>query len=392
MPKRLLIAYLGEPAKALPLLICSGLSGHTDPTVPPARGGAVFRARSMSTKYWVRQVEIGAHAEAIAALWARCLRALTPQMAFGRLQHRYLRNPAGSGATLVLQTGGDDAEVAGVQCLNARVVHHHGRAWRVAGMADYAVSESHRTLGPALQLMKQGLAVAREQYDWVYGLPNAKSEAVCKRSGLVRLGSIGRWTRLLRSGDLLQRWLPALLAAPLAAVADVLLLLRDAMRLGMAGALRWEDSHRFPSALDTLWQQRGAELVLAERSRALLEWRFSNEPGRWTVSLARRADGSPFGYVVWRLDGGLAVVADFFCVDPLKDTSTLMRGFAWHLRDRHAQRLTVEFFGCPRVADGLRAAGFLLRPEEQPLYVAAGAQEPPPAERWYFTVFDRDGD
>jgi hypothetical protein len=346
----------------------------------------------MSTKYWVRQVEIGAHAEAITALWSRCLRSLTPQSAFGRLQHRYLRNPAGSGATLLLQAEDDTAEVAGVQCLHARVVHHQGRVWRVAGMADYAVSEAHRTLGPALQLMKQGLAVARAQYDWVYGLPNEKSEAVCKRSGLQKLGSIGRWTRLVRSRELLQRWLPAPLAALLAPVADLGLLLRDAMRLGGADALRWEEGHRFSSALDTVWQQRSAELVLSERSRAMLEWRFSNEPGRWTLSLARRDDGSPFGYVVWRREGGLAVVGDFFCTDPLRETATLMQGFAWHLRAQRVQRLSVEFFGCPLVAEGLRAAGFLLRTEDQPLYVAPGAQPAPAAERWYFTVFDRDGD
>lgn len=312
-------------------------------------------------------------------------------MALGRLQHRYLRNPAGTGATLLLQAD-EPAEAAGVQCLHARVFYHQGVSMRVAGMADYAVAETHRTLGPALQLMKQGLAVGRSQYDWVYGLPNAKSEAVCKRSGLQRWGSIGRWTRLLRTGTLLRRWLPGPVAAVLAPLADLALVLRDAVRLPHGDTLHWEDGQHFPSALDTVWQRRGAELSVSDRSRALLEWRFASEPGRWTLSLARRFDGSAFGYVVWRLDDKVALIADFLCVNPVQQTATLLRAFAWHLRGRPAERLTLEFFGSPQVMEGLREAGFLRRPEDQPLYVAHGTQQAPAAECWYFTGFDRDGD
>lgn len=345
----------------------------------------------MSSKYLVRQVEIGAHAEAITALWSRCLRSLTPQAAQGRLRHRYLANPAGAGATLLLLAEDAPAEVAGVQCLHARTVHHLGRSWRVAGMADYAVAEAHRTLGPALQLMKQMRAVGQAQYDWLYGLPNAKSEAVCKRSGLLHFGCVGRWTALLRTGTLLRRKLPAALAALLAPVANLGLLLRDALRLRGAAALRWTDGNGFPQTLDALWQRRPAELAISERSRALLQWRFAG--GSWTVSTAARADGSPLGYVVWRLEEGVvAVVADFLCADPGRDTALLMRGFAWRMRRTPAERVTLEFFGAPAVEEGLKAAGFWQRPENVPLYLAHGLREAPPAAAWYFTGFDRDGD
>jgi hypothetical protein len=344
----------------------------------------------MSSKYWIRQVEIGAHAEAITALWSRCLRSLTPQAAQGRLRHRYLGNPAGAGTTLLLQAQDAPDEVAGVQCLHARTVHYLGRTWRVAGMADYAVGETHRTLGPALQLMKQMRAVGQAQYDWLYGLPNVKSEAVCKRSGLLHFGSVGRWTALLRTGTLLRRALPAALAVLLAPLANLGLLLRDALRLRGAGVLRWTDSSGFPELLDALWQRRPAELVISERSRALLQWRFAG--GSWTVSTAARADGSPLGYVVWRLEDNVAMVADFLCADPARDTALLMRGFAWHMRGMPAERVTLEFFGAPAVAAGLKAAGFWRRPEDVPLYLAHGLREAPPADAWYFTGFDRDGD
>ena len=46
----------------------------------------------------------------------------------------------------------------------------------------------------------------------------------------------------------------------------------------------------------------------------------------------------------------------------------------------------------PAVVDGLKAAGFLQRPDDLPLYLAHGLREAPPAEAWYFTGFDRDGD
>jgi hypothetical protein len=347
----------------------------------------------MSSKYVVEQVDVRLHAQAISALWARCLRSLTPQAAMGRLQHRYLANPAGSGATLLLKQA-DPAELAGVQCLHDRRFHQGARQWRVAGFADYAVAEAHRSLGPALQLMKKGIALAQAQYDWVYGLTNDKSEAVCKRSGLQRFGGVVRWTHALRSGQLLRRRLPGWLARAVAPLVDTALLLRDAARLGGAQRLQWQDTHRADPALDTVWQQRSSPLLMSERSRAVLEWRFAVEvPGRWTVSVARRADGTPLGYVVWRVEDRMALIADFFCADPVRDTATLLRGFAWHQRAQPVERLSLEFFGSPDVAAGVRAAGFVPRPEHLPLYLAAGAAAAvPPPEHWYFTSFDRDGE
>jgi hypothetical protein len=238
--------------------------------------------------------------------------------------------------------------------------------------------------------MKQMLAVGRTQYDWLYGLTNAKSEAVCKRSGLLRFGNVGRWTALLRTRGLLGRTLPGPLAAVLAPLADLGLLLRDALRLGGARGLRWDDGTGFPAALDAVWQQRPASLAISERSRALLQWRFAG--GSWTVSVASQAGGAPLGYAVWRLEEGVAVVADFLCADPARDTARLMRGLAWHLRRTPAERVTLEFFGAPAVARALQAAGYWQRPDELPLYLAHGLHEAPPAEAWYFTGFDRDGD
>lgn len=346
----------------------------------------------MSSKYSVRQVAIADHAEAIAALWARCLRALTLQAAHRRLQHRYLRNPGGVGATLLLQQE-DLAEVAGVQCLQSRVFHHGGRRWQVAGLADYAVGESHRTLGPALQLMKRALALGRTHCDWIYGFANEKSAAVCKRSGLQRVGNVERWTRPLRTRELLARRLPAALAAVLAPLADAALWLRDAARPGSARRLRWQDSVHFDAELDALWQRRSSALLLSERSRHWLEWRFAVEvPGRSTVSLARDATGELLGYVVWQREAALAVVVDFLCADPLHDTARLMRGFAWHARGLGGvQRVSLEFFGAPEVSAQLQAAGFVKRHDEMPLYLVEGANPPPPPSCWYVTAFDRDG-
>ena len=346
----------------------------------------------MSSKYKVEQVDIVDHADAITTLWSRCMRSLTPQAALGRLQHRYLRNPAGPGATLLLRQSDSD-EAAGVQCLHARTFHFGTRRWRVAGMADYAVAEAHRSLGPALQLMKKGMSLAQSSYDWVYGLTNEKSEAVCKRSGLQRLGNVVRWTRPLRSAWLLRRWLPGWLALACAGPVDAALYVFDALQLGESRRLGWHDRREFDASADELWQRRTADLLLSDRSSAVLQWRFAVEmPGRWTVSMARRPDGAPFGYAVWRLDGAVAMVADFMTADPVRDTAPLLRGLAWHLRHARVERLSLEFLGSPGVTDGLRAAGFVPRPEVLPLYLAAGAHAAPPLDRWYFTSFDRDGD
>ena len=346
----------------------------------------------MRSRYTAHESDLSEHQELVSSLWADHLDGMTAPAARTKLRHAYLANPAGPGSCLLLHDEASHRSV-GVQCLHARTFWHGTAAHRAAALADYVVVPAHRSLGPALTLMRAGLTAAWQGLDFVYGFPNRQSEAVCVRAGMRRIGGTTRYGKLLRARFLLRahpqrRWL-----APLARPLDALLHLIDAARaLRHARGLRWSDATADDPRIEAVWQQRDPGLLLSERSARVLAWRYAPEgfPG-WRVSVAEDAQGRPLGYVAWACRDDVVLVSDFFCSRPAQDTCRLLSGFVRHVCRQPASAVSLEFHGSPEIASQLRRAGFLARPGVAPLYLA-GAQASVDASAWYVTGFDRDGD
>ena len=253
---------------------------------------------------------------------------------------------------------------------------------------------AHRSLGPALTLMRAGLGAAQEhRLDFVYGFPNPKSAAVCVRAGMQRAGGTTRYGKLLRTRFLLRAHRHGAWLSRWARPVDALLQLIEAARgLRHARGLRWSDATADDPRIDAIWQQRGPRWLLSERSAHVLKWRYAPEgfPG-WRVSVAEDEQGCPLGYVAWACRDDVVLVSDFFCSRPERDTCRLLIGFTRHVRHAPASAVSLEFHGSPEVAKQLRRAGFFARPGVEPLYLAP-TQAPVDARTWYVTGFDRDGD
>jgi hypothetical protein len=146
--------------------------------------------------------------------------------------------------------------------------------------------------------------------------------------------------------------------------------------------------------LERVWAQHPPEMLLSDRSPALLRWRFgSMSGGEWRLCMALDRAGDAIAYVVWRLHGKVAEVGDFMSIDVKRWTAPLMHAFARHAREGGADAVSLMFFGSPDVIAGLKAAGYRLREEGLPVFVAKssveGSAEP---RRWYLTGFDEDAD
>jgi hypothetical protein len=350
---------------------------------------------AMSIKYVVEEADLEQRRADFVSLWAAHLSGgrRTADDAAAKLDAGYLHNPAGPGHGFLMSTQGGTA-VAGVIGLHPRRFRAGAERIRAANLADYAVDPAHRTLGPALLLMKHGLTAARKHFDLVYALPNRSSQAVCLRAGLKRLGQLQRHARPLSTRRHLRSRLGAL-AAVLAPLADGAIRLVDAARaLRLRGGLHWNDTDFDAPALQRVWDQQAAAFLMSERSPAMLRWRYASASrGAWRLSVALGAEGEPVGYVVWRLHRGAADVGDFLSVDAERWTAPLMDGFARHVRRHGADAVSLMFFGAPAVEAGLRAAGYHLREGGMPLFIATpcveGSEE---ARRWYLTAFDDDAD
>jgi hypothetical protein len=266
-------------------------------------------------------------------------------------------------------------------------------AVKSAGLAEFAIDPAHRSLGPALSLLKKCLEIGRARYGLVYGMPNPNAFSVCRRAGLVHVGDMTRFVVPLRLGLVLRRrgssgWL-RILEGP----ADLALRALVASRAAWHGApAHWRDAALDDPALQELWNRRPSYVSLCERSNQALGWRFGGETG-WRVTVAQERSAAPFGYVVWRPEEGFVQVGDFLCADPDKQTAALLSGFVRHVRARtDAGAVAVIFCGRPSVVQGIRRAGFMGRNVMCPLVFDRAPEGGGAIERVYFTKFDRVSD
>lgn len=292
-----------------------------------------------------------------------------------------------------------------------------GDATVTAGLlADLAVEKAHRSVGPALALVRAGKALVDERHALAYGFPNRLAEGVFKRAGYQVLGTIGRHVRPLRHASFVDKLddqhlarLPAA-ARPLARraaqtpalvaiagrVVDAALLVGSARatltstaRLVLADAPRPDADH------DALWDAaRGRYTIVGERTRRFLAWRFLPRPGRafWT---ARTRDGELRAYAVVDRQGDTAFIRDLF--GHPDDVVALLARLPLIQYLAGASSLAMRYLGARWVVDALAACGFASRPSTRTIVATAGATCPAgavaqvgDAASWHLTDADED--
>lgn len=391
-----------------------------------ALGGAPDNRRAVSdvrarSPYAIEAAALRASAAQLLPLWA--MPDSLGERAAAKLDWAYVRNPAGEGEALLLRPADGDAPV-GTLALHRRLLWQGQASAAAAVMADFVIDPGHRTLGPALMLMRQACARAREQGLLLYGMPNARSLAVSRRAGLAVSTHLVRRGKLLRS-----RWLSGRLGLRrrppgLGRAVDSLLALWDAL-LDRARGARWRPcapgGPQADPALAALWQARPAHLWLADRSPAVLAWRFalgddaaagipappasiaplavpkarrsSAGPTPWQLSVLEHPPGHALGWVVWRQSDDVVELGDCFCPDPEERLPALLLSFArWARRERQASALTLEL-AAPKALDArLRLSGFVSHEVGDPVIAAADGLPAGWGATVLMTTFDRDPD
>lgn len=353
-------------------------------------------ARQSAGNYRVDIADFGEASEQISRLWIDNLDGYTETSAARKLRAGYAANPAGPGAALLLRAGAD-VEPVGVQCLHPRRLHLGDKVLNASAIADFAVARDHRSLGPALMLIRAVASLGLERFDLVYGLPNASAAAVCRRGGLRQVGAVQRYVRVLRWQYLLARRVPAWSARILSALAEPGRRVAEiARRLAARPWLYGRDATWNDPDLDSIWSRRTADLLLSERSGAMLGWRFGHAVGApWRIRIAADSRGTPRGYVVWRVHDGMAEIGDVFAADPTRHLTPLLLCFFRAAAAEGAESVSMEFSGPPALLSCLRRAGMVPRGQPSPVFdvpLSEGGEPVVEADRWYVTRFDNDSD
>jgi hypothetical protein len=346
--------------------------------------------------YTLRRADIANEAGEVLRLWLAAYPEMDPAYARRKLEGQYLRSPAGPGICLFLEHGADESPV-GVQCLGLRRFAYRGQPILGGIFADYVVDLRHRSLGPALTLLKGTLAAGNEASAILYGFPNEKSEVVFRRIGMRSPGSITRFVRLLRSKPLLARRLHSrwqwLLPFAAGAVDTLLAIELGLKRLAHARRWSWSEQREFDGFFDDCWNAgRRDEWLTGERSRETLEWRFPTDSDRIISVAAEPDNGTRQGYIVWRRGGAAIYILDAFCRQPEQQLAGLLAGFASRMRKAGAESISFEFAGPRLLEDAIRESGYRPR-DRHPFFLSADSHEPIrslPIESMYLTAFDRD--
>lgn len=346
-------------------------------------------------KYTVRAADVAHDREIVLALWGQGF----PEPESHPIKYNwcYGQTPHGEGRLYLLNSA-QDGTIIGVQGIVPRLWWFNGKARAVGICADLVVDKNHRSIGPALSMVRSVIEMEQEQVkaELLYGFPNAKSEALYRRAGYTKLGELIRYARPLRLHHWLYRkGLPLPLAAILGAFADLVLQIR--LILGtLSASQRWRcvPVAEFDSRFDELWSRVAPQAgPMVQRDSNYLRWRFTdNTFGHARTVVLETADGRIDGYVVYRIvQDGMVMIMDFLAVDTKRVLAVLLKLFIHEMYKQGHIGITLEFHGPKPVADCLIQSGFSPR-ESNPIYVVLNdsrsglLQATPP----YFTSSDRD--
>jgi hypothetical protein len=300
-------------------------------------------------------------------------------------------------AELLVRSGDEAVGCIGVMRRNFRVA---GDNYAAGLIGDLAVDAAHRTLMPALTLVRGARKLALEHGPLTYGFPNPAASPVLQRCGYKTLGSLTRYARVLRHARYVRRRISTPLvvtaASPILDGFRFAGMLAPAARALPQVKLDWLKAT--DARFDALWESaRSSYDIVAERTAAFLTWRFLRHPEEQCEIAAlvdRRGAGELFAYAVVQHDGETARIRDIFGapdhVGPLLDLllpTLVLRG---------AESASIRYFGGAGLTALLQARGFAARESSWRIVYDVAPGGPLTREtvadttRWYLTDADED--
>jgi hypothetical protein len=274
-----------------------------------------------------------------------------------------------------------------------------GRSGRAALLADLAVDQAHRTVMPALKLVRE-VRSAMASFDLIYGFPNKHAEGVFRRAGYRELGRSTRYVRVLRHASYLARLVPVPLLPRLAGpVLDLAVLVRRLpamLRSRQTCRLVWLPD--VDARFDRLWDAARADYrTVGYRGSDFLRWRFLRHPSdSFQVVALLRGDGesSLAAYAVLRRKGAVVHIADLFGhTADLGSLVDLLIGVLWR---QGTVAISFTFLGSQRVVGLLKERGFKARESVHRVFFDAGDSlrgvpiDLSDLEEWHLTDGDED--
>jgi len=303
----------------------------------------------------------------------------------------YLTCPHGPPLLQLLSEDTDDG-CLGTACVGRRRMRLRGEGVAAGVLVDLVVLPEHRSLGPALMLQHALIAASEGPLDVLYGFPNPKAVALCKRVGYQHLTDLVRHARILRHERYLRTRMPGWLALPTGWLVNAAVALRDGWRRLRDPRLRPEWSARADTRMDALWQNAPqGDSVIGVRDQQHARWRFDESPLtsiRYLWLHCARSGETQAWFALREQDTALHVL-DYWSIDGANGLSPRhVRALLAAARAAGHASVSVEISGNEAQLRGWKDNGFRAR-GSRPVFARWNRTMAEPSA-WFLTSADED--
>jgi len=307
----------------------------------------------------------------------------------------YKNNPAGKARVFIVKHN-DSGQDVGLLTLCRRQIWTPKETINAGIFCDLVTDKSHRTLGPALSLMKAaGDTISQSEFGRLYGWPNDKSVVLYKRLPAVEPGKINIYRRYLDWSSVLQSRMPKIPATILGSAIKVI----DSTVLKIKQVLikrSYSIQHdvQFTSMVDEVWsaaRHRFSEIGV--RDREFLNWRFLHNPDceHRIFSLYSKDGNTMKGYVVYReLTSESIEIGDFLAIDDKSTERDLLTAFNNFVKSTQYKKISLLFSGTAETTKNLHRCGFIRVGDRATMSVSQSPQKSGIEVRTHVTQADHD--
>lgn len=234
---------------------------------------------------------------------------------------------------------------------------------------DLAVDIKHRSLMPALMLLKQAIKSSLADSPLVYSYPNKKAVLVALRAGMARLGVISRYVNVVYYTQYIEKLMPfPLLGRAIGSALSFLKQVFYALKFIRVGK-KYTVKYGFPNEqeLDKLIKRSVLrQYISAYRTVCYLKWRFTSDSYHKYNVLAcySRQTGDLESYVIFESDDNLLSIRDIYALDFKSFNAALYFSYKYALKNK-LSAVSISFLGSNKVKNWIIRSGFRCRESER---------------------------
>jgi hypothetical protein len=269
----------------------------------------------------------------------------------------------------------------------------------VGMLGDISVAPECRGRGVATHMLEYAQQdAAIQSLHACLVLPNDEAFRSLERAGMSTATTIARWVKMIDSGPRLKKRFGG--SFPVLGIAQAInSLARLASQEGWRshrGPYRAIEISGFNQEFDELWREIPKQgKILALRNQSYLHWRYRQHPAVDYRIIAIYRAQKLCGYVVFHVDGGIAMVDDFLAAEP-SIGSWIIREFLQLVRNEdNVADIYLRYNAVSAFAIPWARFGFIGRPDFQRVMINASQTKTKSAmlsneSCWFVTAGDKD--